>query len=99
MAQLWLASCKYKNDFLSTSCHNSLPFFIVSLQITEDQFVQVAIDFAEGDFDAPSFFPEEELSEEQLADFKQANIFRKVSKHQQSHTVFMWILSLPTLGV
>ncbi len=47
-------------------------------QITKDLFAQVAIDFADGNFQAPSFWGEEDLSDEKLEDFKEANIFRKV---------------------
>ncbi len=47
-------------------------------QITEDLFTQVAIDFADGNFQAPSFLGEGDLSDEKLEDFKKANIFRKV---------------------
>ncbi len=52
----------------------------ITLQITEDDFARVVIEFAEGEFETPSFFAGEELTEEQLIDFQNANIFRKVIK-------------------
>ncbi len=71
---------------------------IILLQITEDLFVQVAIDFAEGDFQAPSFFAEQDLSEEQLADFNKANIFKKVNTNVKC-CYYMYQTCATLLGV